>query len=108
MRHPIKDSTFATALVLAAVICLSRGLTPTDSPAPASINTTPVSYAPAVEREIAPQAIETIRVGQRIWIGNNPSAEHDTRIGGDIDERDQWRKMVPEFRSRNENPSYSI
>ncbi|TWT47219.1 DUF2380 domain-containing protein [Botrimarina hoheduenensis] len=79
-------------LLFAGVACLWRGLSVT-APAhePVQARATQVSFSVPEVRE---QRIETIRVGQRVWIGENPSAERDHRLGVDIADPSQWRKMT--------------
>ncbi|TWT47213.1 hypothetical protein [Botrimarina hoheduenensis] len=63
-------------LLLSGVACLWRGLSVT-APAlePVQARATRVSLSAPAAPMVREQRIETIRVGQRVWIGENPSAE---------------------------------
>ncbi len=85
-----KAKLVAAVLLLGAFVCFWRGLSPGEPIARAVVTTTPVTHSP---RAVVEQAIETIRVGQRVWVGDNPSAERDYRIGEDIADPRLWREM---------------
>lgn len=83
---------FSLACLIAGVVCVWRGLSDTALDAErAEYRATRVSLSAPEVRE---QRIETIRVGQRVWVGENPSAERDYRLGGDIADPSEWRKMT--------------
>ncbi|QDU88600.1 hypothetical protein Pla175_19800 [Pirellulimonas nuda] len=84
-----REITIIAALVIAAAACFWRGLTPDQPTAQPVVATTPVSLSPP---RVVEQRIETIRVGQRVWVGENPSSELDLRFGDDVVCAD-WRLM---------------
>lgn len=88
-----KDHAVTLSLLLLGGLMIAWGLIPAERPQeqPAL---TPVSYSAAPTTEVVAQPIQTIRVGQRMWIGDNPSSERDERIGAEIHDPSQWRKMV--------------
>ena len=98
-----KDYTIIATLLVGAGVCLWRGLTPSQSTIAPALATTPVTLSPPQlsPPQVVEQRIETIQVGQRMWIGDNPSEERDHRIGEDIRDPSKWRKMVLRCPKRN-------
>jgi|GEM_PF-4638042 len=91
----LKDYLIAGTLLLIGSLFIWHGLTPTEPTGPQSVTARSISYQPPIQQpQFEEQAIETIRVGQRMWIGDNPSEERDYRVGEDIRDPSQWRKMV--------------
>lgn len=88
-----KDHAVTAGLLLLGGLLIAWGLIPSERPReqPAL---TPVSYSAEPTTEVVAQPIQTILVGQRMWIGENPSDERDERIGAEIQDRAKWRKMV--------------
>ncbi len=81
-----------TALLFSAgLACLWLSLQPPEQVLQPEVPTQQVSFE---SYHVEQQAIQTIRVGQRVWIGENPSEERDLRYGEEIDHPMQWRKMV--------------
>ncbi len=85
-----KDIPVIAVLLLGAFACLWRGLTPGEPASRSVMATTPVTHSPP---QVVEQAIETVRVGQRVWIGDNPSHERDLEVGEDITDPRLWREM---------------
>ncbi|QDU88602.1 hypothetical protein Pla175_19820 [Pirellulimonas nuda] len=88
MRH--KDYAIIATLLIAAATCLWLGLSPDQPTIQPVVATTPVSLS---SPRVVEQRIETIRVGQRVWVGENPSSELDLRFGDDVVCAD-WRQMT--------------
>lgn len=86
-----RDYALVVGLLAGAAVCMWRGLTPSQPATQPLLKTMRVTLSPPQAVE---QRIETIRVGQRVWIGDNPSEERDYRVGPDIDAPRLWREMV--------------
>ena len=91
-----KNWSMPFVLLISAIACFAMGATRGDNTAEESHNVirkvTNVSAEANVGYQV--QAIETIRVGQKVWLpGVNPSGERDVRFGETID-ASQWRKMT--------------
>jgi hypothetical protein len=86
----LKDTLIVSVLLLGAFACLWHGLSPDEAVTRSELATTPVTHSPPL---VVEQAIETVQVGQRVWIGDNPSQERDLQIGEDIADPRLWREM---------------
>ncbi len=80
-----------TLLFSAGLACLWLSAQPPEQVLQPEVPTQQVSFE---SYHVEQQAIQTIQVGQRVWIGENPSEERDLRYGEEIDHPMQWRKMV--------------
>ncbi|TWT77305.1 hypothetical protein Pla123a_19630 [Posidoniimonas polymericola] len=93
MPSPFRDLLIVATLLTASALFLWRGSAQPPS-AERVVSVTPASLSSEPQYEPVPQAIETITVGQRMWIGENPSAERDHRVGADITDPSGWRQMT--------------
>ncbi|TWT77303.1 hypothetical protein Pla123a_19610 [Posidoniimonas polymericola] len=93
MPSRIRDLLIVASLLTASALFLWRGSAQPPS-AERVVSVTPASLSSEPQYEPVPQAIETITVGQRMWIGENPSAERDHRVGADITAPSEWRQMT--------------
>ena len=99
-----KQTLIVALLFVATGICFWQTLAAWQHASPVTRTTLkiqPASLERTDEYEIVPQAIQTIEVGQRVWIGDNPFSERDIRFGDDISNPDQWRRMVLRCPKRN-------
>jgi len=120
-KSKAKRKSFATAtLLLASLVCFWQSFYGAfrfeRDHAPALTQVKSTSMILGVEQKLASttdlmknyepiaQRIETIRVGQRVWVDGSPDGERDLRFGEEVIQS-QWRKMV--LRCPKENGGFA-
>ena len=74
LRMRLKDLTIITTLLIGGIACFWQALAPSETHHTKSLQVTPVSFEPVPQHEVLPQAIETVRVGQRVSDGRATAA----------------------------------